>query len=210
MEKIIKADIFGGVFGAEPENLAICSSRVELEPENFEFRRARVEPEPKILNLLELESSASRKIATDFEPSPYVYKLISKTVRREYKWTVRQSMDLRIQYTTLLERQLGEQKALIKMLEKGKLGAKERQTVLDTLKQLTNSIDQRRSSIKALEREMEISERRMAKVLTSFFVYTHMSIFAAPWCTIVSQTSRARIMDPIAKMKPNTVFFSTA
>ena len=74
-------------------------------------------------------------------------------------------MDLRIQYTTLLERQLAEQKALIKMLEKGKLGAKERQTVLDTLKQLTNSIDQRRSSIKALEREVEISERRMAKVL---------------------------------------------
>lgn len=73
-------------------------------------------------------------------------------------------MDLRIQYTTLLERQLAEQKSLIKMLEKGKLAAKERQTVLDTLKQLTNSIDQRRSSIKALEREMEISERRMAKV----------------------------------------------
>ena len=73
-------------------------------------------------------------------------------------------MELRLQYTTLLERQLAEQRSLIKMLEKGKLGAKERQVVLDTLKQLTNSIDQRRSSIKALEREVEMSERRIAKV----------------------------------------------
>ena len=69
----------------EPENFEFGRARVELEPENFEIGRARVELEPEILNLLELESSASRKIATDFEPSPYVYKLISKTVRREYK-----------------------------------------------------------------------------------------------------------------------------
>ena len=53
---------------------------------------------------------------------------------------------------------------LIKMLEKGNLGPKKRQVVLDTLKQLTNSIDQRRSSIKALERDIELSERRQAKV----------------------------------------------
>jgi hypothetical protein len=52
---------------------------------------------------------------------------------------------------------------LIKMLEKGNLGPKKRQVVLDTLKQLTNSIDQRRSSIKALERDIELSERRQAK-----------------------------------------------
>ena len=75
-----------------------------------------------------------------------------------------QSIDLRNQYTGLLEGQQAEQKMLIKMLEKGNLGPKKRQVVLDTLKQLTNSIDQRRSSIKALERDIELSERRQAKV----------------------------------------------
>ena len=64
----------------------------------------------------------------------------------------------------LLEDQLKEQKTLIKMLEKNKLSSKDRQTVLDTLKQLTNSIDQRRSSIKALEQDREMSLRRIAKV----------------------------------------------
>lgn len=48
-------------------------------------------------------------------------------------------------------------------MEKNKLSAKDRQGVLDTLKQLTNSIDQRRSSIKALEHDMEMSQRRIAK-----------------------------------------------
>ena len=79
-------------------------------------------------------------------------------------------MELRLQYTELLEKQLQEQKGLIKMLEKGELRAKERQMVLDTLKQLTNSIDQRRSSIKSLEREIELSERRLAKVTCIFLV----------------------------------------
>ena len=64
----------------------------------------------------------------------------------------------------LLDNQLKEQKTLIKLLEKNKLSAKDRQGVLDTLKQLTNSIDQRRSSIKALEHDMEMSQRRIAKV----------------------------------------------
>merc|ERR1711892_1225481 len=45
----------------------------------------------------------------------------------------------------------------------GKLSHAARQGVLDTLKQLTNSIDQRRSSIKALEHDMELSQRRLAK-----------------------------------------------
>ncbi|CAG5097810.1 Oidioi.mRNA.OKI2018_I69.XSR.g15243.t1.cds [Oikopleura dioica] len=76
---------------------------------------------------------------------------------------VQKSIDLRNQYTGLLEGQQAEQKMLIKMLEKGNLGPKKRQVVLDTLKQLTNSIDQRRSSIKALERDIELSERRQAK-----------------------------------------------
>lgn len=76
---------------------------------------------------------------------------------------VQKSIDLRNQYTGLLEGQQAEQKMLIKMLEKGNLGPKKRQIVLDTLKQLTNSIDQRRSSIKALERDLELSERRQAK-----------------------------------------------
>ena len=64
----------------------------------------------------------------------------------------------------LLDSQLKEQKTLIKMLEKNKLSYAARQGVLDTLKQLTNSIDQRRSSIKALEHDMELSQRRLAKV----------------------------------------------
>ena len=83
---------------------------------------------------------------------------------------LKQSMELRVQYTELLEKQLQEQKGLIKMLEKGELRAKERQMVLDTLKQLTNSIDQRRSSIKSLEREIELSERRLAKVSSIYYV----------------------------------------
>ena len=64
----------------------------------------------------------------------------------------------------LLDNQLKEQKTLIKMLEKNKLSYRDRQGVLDTLKQLTNSIDQRRSAIKALEHDMEMSQRRLAKV----------------------------------------------
>ena len=65
----------------------------------------------------------------------------------------------------LLDNQLKEQKTLIKMLEKNRLSHAARQGVLDTLKQLTNSIDQRRSSIKALEHDMELSQRRLAKVI---------------------------------------------
>jgi len=73
------------------------------------------------------------------------------------------SNDVRIKYMELLDNQLKEQKTLIKMLEKNKLSHAARQGVLDTLKQLTNSIDQRRSSIKALEHDMELSQRRLAK-----------------------------------------------
>ena len=75
-----------------------------------------------------------------------------------------QSNDVRLKYMELLDNQLKEQKTLIKMLEKNKLSHAARQGVLDTLKQLTNSIDQRRSSIKALEHDMELSQRRLAKV----------------------------------------------
>ena len=77
----------------------------------------------------------------------------------------------------LLDNQLKEQKTLIKLLEKNKLSAKDRQGVLDTLKQLTNSIDQRRSSIKALEHDMEMSQRRIAKVSRSFLKGTLGSEF---------------------------------
>ena len=90
--------------------------------------------------------------------------LISKFSVYQRK-TDQKSNDVRLKYMELLDNQLKEQKTLIKMLEKNRLSHAARQGVLDTLKQLTNSIDQRRSSIKALEHDMELSQRRLAKVI---------------------------------------------
>ena len=103
----------------------------------------------------------------------------------------KKSEDVRLKLAGLLEDQLKEQKTLIKMLEKNKLSSKDRQTVLDTLKQLTNSIDQRRSSIKALEQDREMSLRRIAKVIiiSSLIInYIHIvSIICQNNITIISQ-----------------------